>query len=112
MQALLIADVPTKGKPFPKINGPKPHERICIVGAGPSGIHMAISLKDRGYQNLTIFEQTGRVGGISVDTKFDGFYHPQGPLFVTVDHFDNLVKLAKRYGVGDLLVLNDSGVRN
>ena len=46
LKALLTADIPAKGKPFPKINGPKPHERVCIVGAGPSGIHMAISLKD------------------------------------------------------------------
>ena len=108
---MLTAEVPSKGKPFPRINGPKPHEKICIVGAGPSGIHMAISLKDRGYQNITIFEKTGRVGGKSFDTQFDGFYRPQGSIFLTVDYFDNLVKLAKRYGVGDLHPLDDSGVR-
>lgn len=107
---LLSAKVPTKGNPFPSIKGPKPHEKTCIVGAGPAGIHMAVRLKDHGYNNLVIFEKSGRVGGKSSDTVFDGFYRPQGAIFLTVDYFDTLIKLAKRYGVGDIHALEDSGV--
>ena len=108
---LLSAKVPTKGKPFPKINGPKLEDKVCIVGAGPAGIHMAVRLKDHEYKNIVIFEKSGRVGGKSYDTQFDGFYRPQGAIFLTVDYFDTLIKLAKRYGVGEVHALDDSGVR-
>ena len=30
---------PAKGEPFPDINGPNPDDKVCIVGAGPAGIH-------------------------------------------------------------------------
>ena len=107
---LLSAKVPKKGKPFPSINGPNPDDKVCIVGAGPAGIHMAVRLKDHGYKNIVLFEKSGRVGGKSYDTQFDGFYRPQGAIFLTVDYFDTLIKLAKRYGVGDVHALDDSGV--
>ena len=38
--------MPPKGKDFKTINGPKKHEKIGIVGAGPAGIHMAYLLKE------------------------------------------------------------------
>ena len=107
---LLNVDLPPKGEPFPTINGPKPKEKVCIVGAGPAGIHMAVRLKELGYKHLIIFEKSGRVGGKSYDTTFDGFYRPQGTVFLTVDYFDTFIKLARRYGVGDVHALDDSGV--
>ena len=103
-------DLASKGYPFPKINGPRPHEHVCIVGAGPAGIHMAVSLKDKGYQDIKIFEKTGRVGGKSYDTQLNGFYRPQGTIFLTPDYFSNIVELAERYNVGDLRVLPKPGV--
>ena len=58
---LLDKELPPKGFPFPHIHGPAPFERVCIVGAGPAGVHMSLSLKKKGYTNVTIFEKTGRV---------------------------------------------------
>ena len=110
LQALLEADRPTKGSPFPTIDGPRTHEKVCIVGAGPAGIDMAVRLKDKGFSNLTIFEKTGRVGGKCLDTVIDGFYRPQGAALLTADYFDNLVPLAKRYNVGRLHPIQYSGV--
>ena len=107
---MLDADLPAKGCPFPKITGPKTHEKVCIVGAGPAGIDMAVRLKDKGFTNLTIFEKTGRVGGKCQDTVIDGFYRPQGAALLTADYFDNLVPLAKRYNVGRLHPIQYSGV--
>ena len=107
---LLTIDLPPKGGPFPKINGPKPHEHVCIVGAGPAGIHMAVSLNEKRYTNIKIFEKTGRVGGKSYDTQLGGFYRPQGTIFFTADYFDNIIELAKRYNVGELHVLPSAGV--
>ena len=36
---------PPLGPAFPEIQGPKPSDRVCIVGAGVAGIHMALELK-------------------------------------------------------------------
>ena len=110
MKKLLSANVTTKGKPFPTIIGPKTNEKVCIVGAGPAGLHMAVRLRDHGYEKLVIFEKSGRVGGKSYDTQYDSFYRPQGSLMLYVEYFDTMVKLAKRYGVGDLHAINNTGV--
>ena len=102
--------MPPKGDPFPKINGPLPHEHVCIVGAGPAGIHMAVSLKEKGYANITLFERSGRVGGKSFDTQLGGIYRPQGAAILTIDFFDNIIELAKRYNVSELHELPSPGV--
>ena len=107
---LLRSDVPTKGKDFPSIVGPKLNERVCIVGAGPAGLHMALSLKDKGYQKIRIFEKTGRHGGKSYDTIIDGLYRPQGTIFLTADYVENVIELAKRYDAGDLHAIDKPGV--
>ena len=99
--ALLNDTTPPKGKPFPRISGPRQGENVCIVGAGPAGIDMAVRLKDEGYSKITMFEKTSRVGGKSYDTKINGVYRPQGTIFLTADYFDNFVELAERYNVGD-----------
>merc|ERR1719246_151144 len=46
-------DLPSKGS------------RIAIIGAGPSGIHMASFLGRLGYNKTTVLEKTDRVGGKS-----------------------------------------------
>ena len=102
LKALLNDTTPPKGEPFPQISGPRQDENVCIVGAGPAGIDMALRLKDKGYSKITMFEKTGRVGGKSYDTNINGVYRPQGTILITSEYFDNLVKLAKRYHVGEL----------
>ena len=108
---LLDKELPPKGYPFPRIHGPAPWERVCIVGAGPAGVHMSLTLKQKGYSNVTIFEKSGRVGGKSFDVNLEsGSYHPQGAFVFTSDYFTNLVALAEKYGVGEYAVIPGSGV--
>ena len=57
-KSLLARDLKPQGEPFPKIKGPNRNDKICIIGAGPAGIHMALSLKRKGYPRITIFEKT------------------------------------------------------
>lgn len=38
-------------------------QAIAIIGAGPSGLSAADTLKQLGYRNVTVFEQDTRVGG-------------------------------------------------
>ena len=107
---LLRSAVPPKGKQFPNIVGPKSNERVCIVGAGPAGLHMALSLKDKGYQKVRIFEKTGRHGGKSYDTIIDGLYRPQGTVLCHADYVENVFKLARRYNAGDIHPIDPPGV--
>ena len=108
---LLDSDLDPKGYPFPKIYGPKPEERVCIVGGGPAGVHMSLSLKKKGFLNVTIFEKTGRVGGKSYDVHLGGeSYQPQGSFIFSSDYFGSLVTLAEEYGVGEHERVPDFGV--
>ena len=45
---------------------PSKDARIAIVGAGPSGVHMASRLKQLGYTKITLLERSDRVGGKSL----------------------------------------------
>ena len=102
LQALLKPG-PPQGQPFPRIQGPQTHERVCIVGAGPAGIHMALSLKRRGYINLTIYEKSGRVGGKAYDIKYRGVANFMGASLADPNYFDNLISLVEEYGAGEYL---------
>lgn len=44
--------------------------KIVVVGAGPSGLHMAAMLSKKGYTDITILEKTDRVGGKSYTLYF------------------------------------------
>ena len=76
---------------------------MCIIGAGPAGIHIALKLKKLGYTDLTIFEKSARVGGKSYDINYRGSTYPFGTIFFEPTYFDNVVPLAREYNVGDLL---------
>ena len=53
-----------------------------MVGAGPSGIHMALKLKKLGYQDIVIYEKSGRIGGKSYDVNFKGVTNAMGTIFL------------------------------
>ena len=92
-----------KGEEWPKIVGPKKAGRVCVVGAGPAGIHMALRLKQKGYSKVNILEKTFRVGGKCRDIVHGGVPNPQGAIFAASSYFENLIPLAKRFGVGELV---------
>ena len=48
----LLSPTPALGEPWPSIPGPAEQDRVCIVGAGAAGVHMAASLKKRGFGNV------------------------------------------------------------
>ena len=64
---------------------------------------MALSLKRKGFTNLTIYEKSNRVGGKSYDINYRGVPQPLGTSFAGPNYFDNLIPLAQEYGVGDYL---------
>lgn len=46
--------------------------RICILGAGMSGMLMAIKLKNAGYTNFVIYEKAAKVGGTWRENRYPG----------------------------------------
>ena len=38
--------------------------RVCIIGAGLSGLCAAKHLKQKGFSNITVYESTSRLGGV------------------------------------------------
>jgi len=48
--------------------------RIAIVGAGISGMTAAMTLKDAGLRNVTVYEASDRVGGRTYTRSGDGFF--------------------------------------
>ena len=109
---LAVAESPEspKGTKFPKISGPKPEDDVCIIGAGPAGIHMAVRLDELGYKKIRIFENTDRVGGKSYDINLEGRYRAQGSIFGGVDYLDNLLDLTKNFTAGEKHVYPRPGV--
>ena len=92
-----------KGKEWPKIAGPQKTGRVCVVGAGPAGVHMALRLKEKGYTRVDLLEKTFRVGGKCEDITYRGVPNPQGASFALASYFDNMIPLAEKYGLGELV---------
>ena len=92
-----------KGKAWPKIAGPQKTGRVCVVGAGPAGVHMALRLKEKGYTKVDLLEKTFRVGGKCEDITHGGVPNPQGAIFAVASYFDNLIPLAEKYGLGEVV---------
>lgn len=85
-----------------KIRGPKKLEdRIAIVGAGPSGVHMAYLLKERGFKNIEILEKSARIGGKAFTVKNKGVPQDMGSCFLE-PHYDHVVELVKKFLPDDL----------
>ena len=46
--------------------------RIAVIGAGPGGLCAGIKLRAAGFENFTIFEKAGGVGGTWYNTRYPG----------------------------------------
>ena len=90
--------VPPKLNTLPyKVSGPKRlADKIAIIGAGPSGIHMALLLKEKGFTNVRILEKTNGVGGKSKTIQYRGAPQELGSVYLTKD-YEEVFALAKKY---------------
>ncbi|MEN0061041.1 MAG: FAD-dependent oxidoreductase [Myxococcota bacterium] len=57
--------------------------RVCIIGGGASGIHMAWLLRRRGFRNVTVFERNDYVGGKVLTLEAGGVKHEMGACYTT-----------------------------
>src|SRR3984893_16241746 len=60
----------------PDMNGDQPapgsHVEVAIVGAGFSGLGMAMALKESGIEDFFVFERAGDLGGTWRDNTYPG----------------------------------------
>ena len=88
------------------------NSKIGIVGAGPSGVHMAYELKQRGYTNVTILERSWRVGGKAETFFYREAEMPMAVVLWTSDYTTTLLPLLEKFGLkeeDDSNVMNPSG---
>ena len=75
-------------------------EKICIVGAGSSGIHLGWLLKRRGFNNTILFDRNNRTGGdvwtYSKNESGASFTRELGAAFLSPD-YDEVRGLLKRF---------------
>jgi len=71
---------------------------IVIVGAGPAGLSAAYFLKRNGYNNVTVIEKLGRVGGLCFTVTEDYTCFDLGANYLTPDYRETL-GLAAEYGL-------------
>nr|XP_034329538.1 uncharacterized protein LOC105335871 isoform X3 [Crassostrea gigas] len=85
---------------YPRIKGPKSvHDRIAIIGAGPSGLHMAYELKKRGFRNIVIFESRDEVGGKTTSRLYRNVWVDLGTVGLT-ESYDKTVDLLEKFNTG------------
>ena len=77
--------------PPPDRRLPKPTDRVVVVGAGPSGLHMAHLLRrEVGVQDITILERSDRHGGKTLtvpDKTQPGVVHELGTCYLHPAYF-------------------------
>jgi protoporphyrinogen/coproporphyrinogen III oxidase len=75
-----------------------PDLRIAVIGAGPSGLTAAYTLKRLGYQHVTVFEKDDHVGGKVNTLHLGDFSVELGAVFASPD-YQLTLQLAQEYGI-------------
>ncbi|CAN1354733.1 Long-chain-fatty-acid--AMP ligase FadD28 [Linum perenne] len=72
--------------------------RICVLGAGPSGISAAYALAKLGYRNVTVLEKHHTVGGLCESVDIEGRVYDLGGQVLAKNSAPVIFHLAKEAG--------------
>ncbi|MFM6306825.1 MAG: FAD-dependent oxidoreductase, partial [Dolichospermum sp.] len=72
--------------------------KICIVGAGASGLTVAYLLRKKGYNNITILEKENQTGGKCRTIVYKGRYFELGAGAICSD-YNVILEIMKEVGV-------------
>lgn len=75
-------------------------ERICIIGAGVSGLSTAYYLEEKGYENITVLEKENRVGGKCNSIEYNGKVYEIGSILF-FDHNHHMMELIEEFNITD-----------
>lgn len=73
-------------------------EKICILGAGISGLTAAYYLLKKGYKNVTVLEKESRVGGKCYSFLYKGKMYEIGAM-MGVPSYYNINSIMKEFGI-------------
>lgn len=62
------------------------NSRIAVVGAGPGGLSAAWYLREAGFENTTVLERSGRVGGLARSITVDHRTFDLGANLITLSY--------------------------
>jgi predicted NAD/FAD-dependent oxidoreductase len=108
------SDVPGPTTEELRIVVPSKSRRIAVVGAGPSGLTAADTLKQLGYGRVTVFEKNDRVGGKVNSLRVGGNVSELGAVFASPD-YTKVLGLADKYNIpyvsyeGKQTILDENG---
>lgn len=77
---------------------PDPTRRVLVVGAGPAGLTAAMTLRQRGYNHVTVLEKTDQVGGKCHSLHYKGVAYDLGAN-LTTPRYTTIRPLADRLGL-------------
>ncbi len=77
---------------------PNKDSKIAIIGAGIAGLTAAHTLRKLGYDNITIFEASDRIGGKIHSIEKDGSIYELGAIY-SLDSHKVITSLAKEYNL-------------
>ena len=72
------------------------HQRVAIIGAGAAGLTAADTLHRKGYQQVTVFEKTDRVGGKCCTEEVAGRLYEMGAGIIAQNN-NTVLGLVKKY---------------
>ncbi|CAN0891896.1 Long-chain-fatty-acid--AMP ligase FadD28 [Linum grandiflorum] len=72
--------------------------RICVLGAGPSGVSAAYALAKLGYRNVTVLEKHHTVGGLCESVHIEGRVYDLGGQVLAKNSAPVIFHLAKEAG--------------
>jgi hypothetical protein len=73
--------------------------KISIIGAGAAGLSAAFKLKEKGYENITLFESGDRVGGKCFTKKYGGKTFDLGAGWYNTKTYKNLARIVENYNI-------------
>jgi predicted NAD/FAD-binding protein len=73
-----------------QIGAVDPNANIAIVGAGPAGLSTAWFLSKHGFNNVTVLEKLGRIGGLCKSITVDAMSYDLGANYVTWTYQETL----------------------
>jgi monoamine oxidase len=82
---------------------PRSQPTVAVIGAGISGMSAAMTLRDAGFDRVTVYEANSRIGGRTFTRANDGFFEPGqwaewGGELIDSTH-KSVFALCRRYGL-------------